>query len=118
MKHKIRINKWQFLKFNGEETDRFGFFREEENRKIQEYDRQFDRGTAYNYHRLNNELDTIEWRQFYREMSDQLFQQYNFLVVQENGEIFGVKNRTRKFLLNDPDAYSVALHVSKQIPAR
>lgn len=117
MKHKIHISKQQFLRFNGVESDRFGFFREEENRRIQEYDRRFERGTAYNYHRLNNELDTIEWHQFYREMSDQLFRQYDFLVVQEDGKIFGVKNRTCKLLLTDPAAYPVALQISKQIPA-
>jgi hypothetical protein len=117
MKPEIRISRKQFPVFNGEESDRFGFFREEENIKIQEYDRQFDRGTAYNYHRLNNELDSIEWIQFYRNMSDQLFQQFDFLVVQEDGEVFGVKNRTRQLLLKDSAAYSVALQVSKKIPA-
>ena len=92
MKPEIRISRKQFPAFNGDESDRFGFFSDEENRKIQGYERQFDRGTAYNYHRLNTELDSIEWRQFYRKVSDQLFQQYDFLMVQEDGGVFGVRN--------------------------
>ncbi len=113
MKHEIKLNRQLFWTFNGGEADRFGFFKEEERRKIREIERQFDSGTAYNYHRLNKELDSSDWNRFYRALSDKLFRQFDYLVVRADGRIFGIKNHSRHLLLTDPSAYTAALTVSE-----
>lgn len=101
-----------FWQFNHGTADRFGFFRQEEIKKLETYHQRFEGITAYNYHRFNPELEESEWEDFFRVLTDRLFQAYDHLEVHPDGKILGIHGRKIQFLLQHPEAYEHAVRIT------
>ncbi len=97
-----------FWKFNEGEQDRFRIFENQEAEKVKSFERRFHSGTAYNYHRFDHDLESAEWESFYRELTDQLFRNFDHIVVTSSGEIRGVRQKSFHILQKDPRAWSRA----------
>ncbi|RQW00954.1 MAG: hypothetical protein EH225_09980 [Calditrichaeota bacterium] len=101
----IRLNREMFWVFNGGEEDRFGIFADAETKKIKTMQQRFDAGTAYNYHRLEPEIEAAEWKTFFSELTDRLFRRFDYIAIKSSGEILGVKNNSVYCIKKDPNAW-------------
>ena len=107
----IRIDRTDFEKFNAGEEDRFGFFGEDIRKKLKIEAESFSSQTAYNYQRLNPEIEREEWEEFINGLTDRLFKQYHYLLMNREGQIFGINIREKTLLVSDPEAFAVALEI-------
>jgi len=104
----IRLNEEEFWQFNDGANDRFGFFREEEEKRLRTNNKMFDRGTAYNYHRFEKDLEDTEWTMFYQDLIKQLFRRFDAIIISKGDQIFGSKGRSRELLTTKPGAFARA----------
>jgi hypothetical protein len=63
---------------------------------------------AYNYQRYNREIEQTSWILFYQQLADQLFSEFDQILVEPDGHILGIKNRQSRLLAIHPDAYLAA----------
>ena len=112
----IELNRQSFWIFNNGPADRFGLFKKEEQEKI-ETEQQLQQGrVAYNYQRYNREIEQTGWMLFYQQLTDQLFREFDQILVEPDGRILGFKNPQSRLLATHPDAYLVAREVCKSLP--
>lgn len=104
----IELDRQSFWKFNEGSADRFGFFKEEEQQKIKADQKLQQNQIAYNYQRINPEIEESEWLHFFHQLVDQLFCKYDCIRVYSNGQIYGIKNGNPHLLTTHPDAYRLA----------
>jgi hypothetical protein len=107
----LLIHRKDFEKFNGGEEDRFGFFRKDINKKLNTEAESFSPQTAYNYQRLNPEIEREEWKEFINSMTDRLFKRYHYLWVDRGGHVFGINDKEKTLLITDPEAFTVAQEI-------
>mgnify|MGYP005833912375 CR=1 FL=1 len=104
----IELDRQSFWKFNDGSNDRFGIFKEEEQQKIEADQKLQQNQTAYNYQRINLEIEESEWLHFHHQLVDQFFCKYDCIRIYSNGRIYGMKNDNPYLLTIHPDAYRLA----------
>ncbi len=109
----IRLSFADFWRFLDGMQDVPGFFSEEESKKLQNEQKKFESATAYNYHRLDPALEGADWEAFYLELARKLFDEYEFLEITGEDDIFGVQNGKKTFLKHIVSAYTRALKLGK-----
>ena len=110
----LLIYRKDFEKFNAGEGDRFGFFRDEIKKKLKVEAEGFSPQTAYNYQRLNPEIEREEWEEFIEGLTARLFKRYHHLLINRDGQVFGVNDKERTLLVSDPNAFAVAQEILSQ----
>lgn len=114
----IELNRQSFWIFNNGPADRFGLFKKEEQKKI-ETEQQLQQGRiAYNYQRYNREIEQTGWILFYQQLADQLFNEFDLILVEPDGRIRGIKNHYSRLLSTHPDAYSTARKASRSLSTK
>ncbi|OGB63749.1 MAG: hypothetical protein A2Y94_05570 [Caldithrix sp. RBG_13_44_9] len=114
----IILNRQSFWIFNDGPADRFGLFKKEEQKKV-ETEQQLQQGRiAYNYQRYNREIEQTSWTLFYEQLTDQLFTEFDHILVKPDGQIRGIKNHHSRLLSTHPDAYSTARKASRSLSTK
>jgi hypothetical protein len=109
----VVLNRQSFWVFNDGPADRFGLFKKEEQKKV-ETEQQLQQGRiAYNYQRYNREIEQTGWTLFFQQMADQLFTEFDHVLVERDGRIMGIKNNQTRLLAIHPAAYATARKVSR-----
>jgi len=112
----VVLNRQSFWIFNNGPADRFGLFKKEEQKKI-ETEQQLQQGRiAYNYQRYNREIEQTGWILFYQQLTDQLFSEFDQILVEPDGRILGIKNPQSLLLATHPDAYVTARKACQSLP--
>ena len=104
----IVLTEDDFWKFNRGSADRFGFFTEAEKDRLETEAGLFEGKTAYNYHRISQEIEETEWEYFFRDLVKELFIKYEYITVTPDNEILGIKQDERRLLKKHPGAYTAA----------
>lgn len=104
----IRLTADDFWRFNQGASDRFQLFIAEENERLARLEERFDSKTAYNYHRLAPEFEENEWQFFYRDLRDELFKKYDYILVTRHSQIYGVKGNISTLIARREGAYEAA----------
>jgi len=112
----ITINRQSFWTFNDGPADRFGIFKKEEQKKSETEQQQQQGQIAYNYQRLNREIEETDWILYYQQLAEQLFTEFDHILVEPDGRIMGIKNHHSRLLSIHPDAYPAAREASKVLP--
>ncbi len=109
------MNRQSFWIFNDGPVDRFGLFKKEEQKKV-ETEQQLQQGRiAYNYQRYNREIEQTGWTLFFQQMADQLFTEFDHILVETDGRIMGIKNHQTRLLAIHPAAYAAAREASRAL---
>jgi hypothetical protein len=108
----IKINRQSFWNFNDGPADRFSIFKKEEQKKL-ETEQQPQGQLAYNYQRFNPEIEETNWTLFYQQLADQLFKEFDYILVEADGRIIGVKSSHSRLLNIHPLAYHFAREAQK-----